>query len=90
MNRVAEVNRTCFACPSQWNVKLDDDRWLYVRYRSGWFSVTDWITVDGEMGEDLYGSQVGGGLDGFMEDEVMMYWLDKALEESHTKEMENE
>jgi len=39
MNKVIEIERTCFACPSQWEGKLDDGREIYIRYRNGNFSV---------------------------------------------------
>lgn len=37
MVKVAECKRTCNACPSQWEGKLEDGRSFYARYRHGIF-----------------------------------------------------
>ncbi len=39
MYKVVELEQTCWACPSQWEGKLDDGRMIYIRYRSGLLSV---------------------------------------------------
>jgi hypothetical protein len=31
--RVKAFQRTCIACPSQWEGQLEDGRWFYARYR---------------------------------------------------------
>lgn len=36
---VAEIKQTCGACPSQWECKLEDGRFMYVRYRFGHLSI---------------------------------------------------
>lgn len=37
--RGAEVEKTCSACPAQWEGRLADGRFVYVRYRHGWLSI---------------------------------------------------
>jgi len=52
-----EKHRTCMACPSQWEGKLDDGRMFYMRYRHSHFSFevslkpTDDVydAIDGEL-----------------------------------------
>ena len=68
--RVKEIERTCIACPSQWEGKTDDDRPIYIRYRWGYLSVClgpsggdIWSAVGGE---EIYGKQLGDDLDGFL------------------------
>lgn len=64
--------RTCDACPSQWDVHVEDGRKLYVRYRHGRFTV--------HPGDDITGSplveiHIKGGLSGFMSDFVMEHFV---------------
>jgi hypothetical protein len=37
--RLVELTQTCYACPSQWEGKLEDGRFVYVRYRWGCLQV---------------------------------------------------
>jgi len=37
--KIVELVRTCIACPSQWDAKLDDGRPVYIRFRNNWCSV---------------------------------------------------
>lgn len=37
--RVASVNKTCNACPAQFEIKLESGHMVYVRYRHGRLSV---------------------------------------------------
>jgi len=66
--QVTTFKQTCSACPSQWEGKLADGRWLYVRYRWGNLRVgigEDWPTaimnsshrpiIDEDLGDDLAG-----------------------------------
>lgn len=52
-------------CPSQWNAKLSDGRFLYIRFRDGCLSVRVGKTEDEAiMGEELLGyfqDAIGGG-----------------------------
>ena len=40
MITVTKAERTCSACPAQWDALTDDDREVYVRYRHGWLTVS--------------------------------------------------
>lgn len=33
--RIVDVTQTCAGCPSQWDGKTDDGRYVYIRYRYG-------------------------------------------------------
>ena len=62
--RVIQMERTCFACPSQWEGRTADGRRVYIRYRYG--------RLNAEVGsEEVFGYRVGGALDGTMSDEAM-------------------
>lgn len=37
--RAVELDMTCGACPSQWEGKLEDGRFIYVRYRHSYLTV---------------------------------------------------
>ncbi len=67
---IKSIEQTCWACPSQWNIYLNDGSYVYVRYRHGWFSFE--ITSDGvrefEYGEETYPNGIA---DGFMEEHQM-------------------
>lgn len=45
---VIKMVRTCYICPSQWDMSTDNGRQLYVRYRNGMFSVAVDDKVTGE------------------------------------------
>lgn len=71
MITVASLTKTCDACPAQWAGRTDDNRQVYVRYRWGYLSVR--VAADqsdeefaGVSGEEVYGSQLGDGFDGFL------------------------
>ncbi len=71
MLRVQTLKKTCDSCPAQWHGRTDDGRQVYVRYRSGYLSVR--VAVDqsdgefaGVRGEEVYGAQLGDGLDGYL------------------------
>lgn len=66
--KVLDVNQTCFACPSQWDVVTTERRMLYVRYRYGVLEVCD----GGPGGPVVFEKEVGDWLDSVMEwDEVL-------------------
>jgi hypothetical protein len=82
---VISLKKTCPACPSQWEGKLDDGRVVYARYRWGGLSVgvgeelED--AVDNGMSEGaLFSENVGDGLDGFMSFEELRAQLSGLLE----------
>jgi hypothetical protein len=74
---VKTMTRTCCACPSQWEGRLEDGRMVYVRYRWGYLSVcvspkptTD--VMDAVGGEEVFGTEHGEGLDGGMDNDEML------------------
>jgi len=76
------ITETCSACPSQWEVKLDDGRMLYVRYRFGRLTVdasaapTDDIE-DALRGEEIFSLSIGDAYDGEMTfSEVMSHFTE--------------
>ena len=72
---VTELEMTCSACPSQWEGRLEDGRFLYARYRWGYLSVTVADTLDLAIrgdGEILASKDIGGGLDGVMDTHTML------------------
>jgi len=66
--KVIEIRQTCGACPSQWEGKLSDGRYVYVRYRYGYLSISVGgpTVADAVRGEEVFGQDIGDGLDGFM------------------------
>jgi len=35
MYKLVKLEKTCLACPSQWEGQINDGRWIYIRYRWG-------------------------------------------------------
>ena len=72
MLEITKINRTCYACPSQWDATTKDDRQVYIRYRWGNLSVNvskpkakgEFAALDGDC---VFCNQVGDGYDGMME-----------------------
>ena len=46
MIRVTELRQTCEMCPSQWEGRTDDGRYVYIRYRHGSLTVDTGQTMD--------------------------------------------
>lgn len=71
---VERIVKTCSACPSQWDIFLDDGRYVYVRYRWGGLRLTLAENEDALFnGYDqvIYDEQIGDGFDGVMEEEEL-------------------
>jgi hypothetical protein len=66
--KLRSLTRTCIACPSQWDAETWDGEQVYARYRYGYLSVR----MGGPGGEEIFGKEVGDGLDGTMSDEDML------------------
>jgi len=59
---VAEsLKQTCFACPSQWEGKLEDGRMFYARFRWGYLSVRVSEGVTNNAMDAVSGSEIFGG-----------------------------
>jgi hypothetical protein len=68
MIRVIEIRNTCGACPSQWEGRLSDGRFIYVRYRWGYLSIrVGSPDVRAAIsGEEVFGQYAGEFMDGWM------------------------
>jgi len=83
--RMKKLERTCFACPSQWEGELEDGRMIYIRYRWGCLEVsisgnaTDDIS-DAVKGETIFQEYIGGDYDGVMDNEEMLSILKDVIE----------
>jgi hypothetical protein len=70
---VYDLRRTCIACPSQWEGRINDDRSIYIRYRWGELTVrvsmSDANAVRAEtcLYEDDIGLRTGDCLGGYMD-----------------------
>jgi len=74
--KVKSCEKTCSACPSQWDIFTTDDQYIYVRYRWGVLSLT--LNFDDPNDEIIYCETIGGGFDGCMSTEEL---------KQHTKEI---
>jgi hypothetical protein len=79
--RVNNLVQTCFACPTQYEGYTEDGRPVYIRYRWGYLSIcigkvggNVYNAVDGE---EIYGEQLGDGLDGTLDENVILDILEK-------------
>jgi len=78
--KVTYLERTCTACPSQWEGTLEDGRMIYIRYRHGvlQISVSKEPTndvMDAVGGEMVFVKDIAIENDGYMSDRSMLSWL---------------
>lgn len=74
---VNEIEKTCEACPSQWEGTTDDDRCIYVRFRWGFLSVRigspgDKSEFAGVRGKEILRKQLGGSYHGILSYEELV------------------
>ena len=62
--RIVQLEKTCGACPSQWEGKLDNGEYLYVRYRWGSLQVGIGTSIGDAVSNSTHLVQLGDGLDG--------------------------
>lgn len=72
MYKIKTIEKTCFACPSQWEGFLENGKAIYIRYRWGYLSIriSDDVTYDIDdavCGKEIYGKQIGEEYDGVIE-----------------------
>jgi hypothetical protein len=67
MIRIVKAVSTCMACPSQWDAWTDDGKYVYIRYRWGYLSVSYDV-----MGEPILEKIVGDEYDGVMSFEELV------------------
>lgn len=49
---VVELKMTCLACPAQWEGRMSDGRWVYVRFRHGRLSLGYGVTLSRAVRDD--------------------------------------
>ena len=70
---LAELEMTCEACPSQWEGKLTDGRYVYVRYRWGVLQVGIGDTLsDAIENRRSVWEKVNDSFHGVMDTEMML------------------
>lgn len=58
--KVIELEKTCEACPAQWEGQLEDGRMIYIRYRFGWLSIRVSKGVTSDIREAIRGEEILG------------------------------
>lgn len=58
--KINNLEQTCFACPSQWEGRTEDDEYVYIRYRYG---ILSWKVGDSIKGEIYHGGEMDGVMD---------------------------
>lgn len=76
MITITKLEKTCAACPSQWEGETLEGDYIYIRYRWGYLSVT----LDSE---EVFGEEIGEDMDGIMD----FYELEEATKEKITFEL---
>ncbi len=72
MPTIIEIKRTCIACPSQWEGKLDNGNTIYIRYRWGAFTIGEGKTMDEAVWNQNLHIPYGDEFDGFMSNKTMI------------------
>ena len=66
--KVVQLSQTCTACPSQWEGRLSNGDYVYIRYRWGNLTIETGATPDEAVGGNLYvDEQLGDDFDGYIE-----------------------
>ena len=79
------LRQTCGACPAQWEGKIKDGRMFYIRYRWGYLAleISDKATddvMDAVGGTEIFGEQIGGEYDGFLDELKMKNLTSKVVD----------
>ena len=67
---VEKIEKTCDACPSQWEGRTSDDKPIYVRYRYGALEICLGKKIGGNtedailFGDTIFDKQLGHDMDG--------------------------
>ena len=83
MMKIKNIICTCSACPSQWEIKLEDGRMIYVRYRWGALAFDISLEPTDDVyqainGEQIYHEQIGDSMDGCLSEEQLIPYLTRA------------
>lgn len=73
------LEKTCTACPAQWEGELSDGTFVYIRYRYGVLSIGFGQTPDEAAGDRRFEWELGDGLDGWMEWDQASDYFDRAV-----------
>ena len=86
-NYIVELVKTCEACPSQWDARTPDGKYIYIRYRYGnlWMGVGD-TEQDAVLNSEVTRQGIGNEHDGLMDTKRMLRLLNfKVIDKSHRK-----
>ena len=82
MYKIKQIEKTCDACPAQWEAELEDGKFAYFRYRWGTFrfGIGNDISkaVSGELDTQSY--NIGEELDGCMTNKMLKDTLSDKFE----------
>jgi hypothetical protein len=73
------LEKTCIACPAQWEGTLSDGAFFYVRYRNGILSIGFGTTPDAAVEDRRFEWELGDALDGWMEWDQASDYFDLAV-----------
>jgi hypothetical protein len=79
MSNIKSVTMTCEAAPSQWDIELEDGRYVYARYRWGNLGFGIGKTPQEAVSNYNYGKRLGGEYDGVLSTDEMLPHLHKFL-----------
>lgn len=73
------LEKTCTACPSQWEGELSDGTRFHVHYRYGVLRVGLGATGDDAVNDMRFEWELGDGLDGWMDWDQASDFFDRAV-----------
>lgn len=81
-NQIKRITKTCDACPSQWEIEMNDKTIIYVRYRWGHIGIGRGKTLHEAVNNRTYLVTLGDGLDGTLDEKIMFKHLKKFLKQN--------
>lgn len=72
---IEEIYKTCEACPSQWQGKLETGEYVYIRYRWGVLSIGYDADYNNAVLQNKVTLSIGGDYDGTMSSSEMIKHL---------------
>ena len=70
--KIKSCQSTGYACPATWFCETCDLRYLYIRYRDGWFSIEETCIDCVEDGLTIFCEKIGEDNDGYMDTNKML------------------
>ena len=77
--KLKSLEKTCFACPSQWEGQLENGEYIYIRYRYGSLSFGSGDTIEEAVVNSEFVKSIGGELDGTLSTSDMLNELNLEL-----------